>query len=97
MNVRFDFDYLCASSRLKLSDDEKRSLSPQLKRIVNWIAELERAVPQEKDFIFHQFLSCLDTLRKDRRGSSFTSRQALFNSPENKHGYFTVPRVINSK
>jgi len=95
MNV--DFDYLCVSSRLKLSEKEKNKLSPQLNRIVGWIAELEKKVSSERDIGFYQSLTHLSDLRKDKTRDSFSSRQAMANSPEIKNSYFSVPKVIKSK
>jgi len=97
MDADFDFHYFCASSHLRLSEKEKNRLSSQLKRIVDWIAELERALPLKKESVFHQSLCRLGTLRKDEIGSSFAIHQALSNSPESKDGYFHVPKVIKSK
>lgn len=97
MDVSFDFDYLCVSTHLRLSKKEKRKLLPQLKKIVEWIIELEKPGQIKEDIFFHDSLSLSCPLRKDKAVESFSNKRAFLNSPETQKNYFCVPKVIKSK
>jgi len=94
MPEKIDIDYVCSLAALRLSEEEKKELAPQLQRIVEWIAQissLNLTGIKDKEL---STVSLATPLRKDVVQGSLSPEEALANAPEKENELFKVPRVI---
>ena len=97
MKPKINIDYVCALAHLRLSDVEKSRLAPQLIKIVRWVDKLDELnIDVSKGEVFSPLPFPLP-FRKDEILSSFSSEEALANSPEKKGEFIKVPKVIEEK
>ena len=85
--------HVAALARLELTDEEIARYRKQLARVFGHIEQLSevdidgiRALSSAGDFT--------NVFRKDEERSCLSQEEALRNAPEQKDGFFIVPRVI---
>ena len=97
MEPKMDIDYVCALANLKLSEEEKSRLEPQMINIVKWVDKLEELEFDVSKGEVYSLISFSLPFRKDKIQPSFPAIKALANSPENSDGFIKVPKVIEEK
>lgn len=50
MKHKIDIDHVCALAHLKLTEEEKSLLAPQMVKIVKWVDKLEEASLRTSDY-----------------------------------------------
>jgi len=94
---KIDIDHICALANLKLSEEGKARLEPQLVKIVEWVNKLEELKLDLTQGEVYTPISFPLPLRPDEVQPSISSEDALFNSPETGGKFIKVPKVIEEK
>jgi len=97
MKSKIDLDHICALANLKLTEEDKKLLEPQIIRIVKWINKLEELKIDVKKGELYSFFSFTLPFRKDKIKRSLPAEEALANSPEKSKGFIKAPKVIEEK
>jgi aspartyl-tRNA(Asn)/glutamyl-tRNA(Gln) amidotransferase subunit C len=97
MNPKIDLDYICTLANLRLTEEDKKLLEPQMIKIVKWVNKLE-----ELKFDISREEPCAPVsfslpFRKDEIKPSLPTEEALANSPEKGEEFIKVPKVIEEK
>ena len=88
-----DVEKVAKLAKLQLSEEEKERFRGDLEQILGYVDKLsevdtESVVPTEYGH------SSSTTLREDRIEPSLPQDEAIRNAPEQKDGFFRVPKVI---
>jgi len=97
MKPGLDIDYVCALAHLRLTEQEKKVLAPQMAKIVEWVGrldEIQLPVPSEAPD-FHLPFSL--PLRTDEVKESLPLESVLAGAPEKETPFIKVPKVIDEK
>jgi aspartyl-tRNA(Asn)/glutamyl-tRNA(Gln) amidotransferase subunit C len=97
MKQKIDIDHICALANLKLSEEEKARLEPQLVKIVEWVNKLEELELDVTQGEVYSPVSLPLPLREDEIQPSISNEDALSNSPETGGKFIKVPKVIEEK
>ena len=84
---------LALLARLEISDDEIRTIGPQLERILGFVEQLSKLNTEDVE----PMTTALDVVNRwtsDVPGGSIDRVDALGNSPANDGEYFMVPPVL---
>jgi aspartyl-tRNA(Asn)/glutamyl-tRNA(Gln) amidotransferase subunit C len=97
MNPKIDLDHICALANLKLTEEDKKRLAPQMIKIIKWVNKLEELKFDVSRGELYSSVSFFLPFRQDKRQPSFSIEEALGNSPEKNGGFIKVPKVIEEK
>jgi len=97
MNPKIDLDHICALANLRLTREEKKSLKPQMIKILEWVNKLEELEIDISKGEVYSSVSFSLPIRKDKIQPSFSPAEALASSPEKSRGFIKVPKVIEEK
>ena len=97
MKPKINIDYVCALANLKLTEEEKSHLAPQMIKIVKWVDKLEELELDVSKGEVYSPVSFSLPFRKDETKPSFPTKQATANSPERTEEFIKVPKVIEEK
>jgi len=86
-------DYLAKLSRLKLSDEEKKFLAPQLQEILGYVEKLSDVNVENISPMAHT-LNFNNVYREDNAKKVFEKNDILKNAPQTDGDYFEVPKII---
>lgn len=84
-------------SRLKLSEEELALYSGQLASILSYIDKLNEIDTKDTPPTSHALSTLKNVFRKDEIKPSLSVEEALANAPEEKDGFFKIPKVIEGK
>jgi len=87
---------IASLSKLELSEEEIQLFSKQLPDIVKFIEKLEE-LNTEYILPFYEMINLEAPLRKDEIKEGLSKEDALKNAPEEKDGFFVVPRVVKAE
>ncbi len=87
---------IASLSKLKLSEGEVELFSKQLPDIVKFIEKLEE-LDTEDILPFYEMIERDALLRKDKTKEGLSKEDALQNAPDEKDGFFVVPRVVKAE
>lgn len=90
----FDIDYVAKLARIELTDAERDAFSRQLSSILGHIDALNAVDTSGVTPTAHAF-PLENVLGADHVEPSLTPEQALRNAPDQREGYFAVPRVVS--
>jgi aspartyl-tRNA(Asn)/glutamyl-tRNA(Gln) amidotransferase subunit C len=88
-----DVEYVARLARLELAQDEAAQLTEQLDRILDYIAKLNELDTSNVEPTSH-VLPIRNVTRPDRVEIRMSREDALALAPEERDGYYQVPRVI---
>ncbi len=97
MKSDLDIDHICALARLRLTEQEKKVLAPQMEKIVEWVGQLEEIdlpLPSEAP---DSHLPFSLPLRADDVRESQPLESVLANAPDREWAFIKVPKVIEEK
>lgn len=80
-------------AKLEFTDNEKKALQAQLNQIVTYVEKLNELDTDDVEPTLH-VLDMKNVFREDVVKSSMSQEDVLKNAPRQKHGYFSVPKVI---
>jgi len=81
------------NSRLKLTEKEINSLTPQIKEILDLFSEIDKA-PVDKLKPSFQPLEIKNITREDKTKPCLSQEEALQNTKHKQDGYFKGPKAI---
>lgn len=88
-----DVEYIAELARLELRQEEKKLYAGQLKNILGWVEELNKAKTGEVPPTAH--ILGLENVLRDDNPETFTDRQAILkNAPEREFDFVKVRKVI---
>ncbi len=85
--------YVAHLARLDLSEDEKRTLTPQLNNILMYM-DILNGVDTEGIAPMTHAISLNNVFRDDTEKTSIGVEIALSNAPDGDMGFFGVPKII---
>lgn len=97
MEKKIDIDHICALASLKLTQEDKSQLVPQMNQIVEWVDKLGELRLESSKNEEYTPVSFSLSFRDDEIKPSFSDKEALANSPENDGEFMKVPKVIEEK
>ncbi|MCK4520980.1 MAG: Asp-tRNA(Asn)/Glu-tRNA(Gln) amidotransferase subunit GatC [Nanoarchaeota archaeon] len=80
-------------ARLKLTDAEIKKFLPELKEVLEYFSELDKADVKGVKPSF-QPVEIKNLMREDKIKKSLTQEEALRNTSHKKDGYFKGPRAV---
>ena len=81
------------NARLKLTESEIKEFSPQLKEILEYFSEIEKAPTNSLQPTFHP-IEIKNVTREDMPKKCLTQQEALQNTKHKQDGYFKGPKTI---
>ena len=88
-----EVEHVAHLARLKLSQEEKELFTTQLNAILEYMEKLAQVDTGGVEPTFH-VVEHRNAFRDDEVKASLPKEEILANAPEEKEGYFRVPRVI---
>ena len=88
-----DVKYVAALARLKLTGEEEREFSRQLKEILGYMEKLNAVDTSGVEPTSHA-MDLKNVLREDAAESAGCSEEILANAPDRDGNYFKVKKVI---
>lgn len=88
-----DIDKIAKLARIKISDTEREDLSGGVKKVISWVEELQEVNVDGIEVMTGVYNDPL-RMEKDEILDGDIADEVLKNAPEEKYGYFTVPKVI---
>ena len=82
-------------AKIKIADKDKKHLSDQLKKIINWINILSEADTNNVE-ILNNIHSKNLTLFEDNIESQENVEKLMTNATDDKYNYYTVPKMIDN-
>ena len=81
------------NARLELTESEIKELLPQLKEILEYFSEIEKAQTEKLQTTFHP-VEIKNITREDISKKSLTQQEVLQNTKHKQDGYFKGPKTI---
>ncbi|MBL0385828.1 Asp-tRNA(Asn)/Glu-tRNA(Gln) amidotransferase subunit GatC [Tumebacillus sp. ITR2] len=88
-----EVEHIAHLSRLALTDEEKVKMADTLGKILNFANELQELDVENVAPTTHT-LPLKNVLREDEARTWMTQEQALSHAPDQEHGQFKVPAVM---
>jgi aspartyl-tRNA(Asn)/glutamyl-tRNA(Gln) amidotransferase subunit C len=97
VNPKIDLDHICTLANLKLTEEDKKLLEPQMIKIIKWVNKLEELEIDISKGELDSSVSLSLPFREDKIKPSLPTEEALASSPEKSEGFIKVPKVIEEK
>jgi aspartyl-tRNA(Asn)/glutamyl-tRNA(Gln) amidotransferase subunit C len=91
-----DVEKIAELARLKFSDEELESFTPQMNEILNYMEKLNELDTENVEPLSHP-VEQTNVFREDSLKPSITKEDALKNAPAKDENHFKVPKVIGDK
>ncbi len=91
-----DVEKIAELARLKFSEDELESFTPQMNEILSYMDKLNELNTENVEPLSHP-VEQTNVFRKDEIKTSITTEDALKNAPAKDEHHFKVPKVIGDK
>jgi aspartyl-tRNA(Asn)/glutamyl-tRNA(Gln) amidotransferase subunit C len=91
-----DVEKIAELSRLKFSDEELQSFTPQMNEILTYMDKLNELDTEKVEPLSHP-VQQTNVFREDKLKTSIPTEAALKNAPSKDEHYFKVPKVIGDK
>jgi aspartyl-tRNA(Asn)/glutamyl-tRNA(Gln) amidotransferase subunit C len=88
-----DVEYAARLARLELTEEEKRSMTAQVRDVLQYMAKLNELNTDDVEPTAH-VLPIKNVWRKDHRGESLKPEEVLKIAPKSQEGMLRVPRVL---
>ena len=82
-------------ARLKITDEQVKTFTPQLNAILTYVAQLEQLDTSHVEPLAH-CLPVSNVLRDDTIQPSLSNADALANAPAKDGEFFTIPKVLGN-
>lgn len=79
-------------SKIKLSEKEEESFKDELNNILNWVDDLKKVDTDKIEPMLSVFNENMNSREDESKPTN--SEEVLSNAPEQKEGFFVVPKVI---
>jgi len=94
-NDEVDISHLIQLCRIQFSEEEKKVLKEDLKKILRYMTLLEEVDTSGAAPCIHVNETLINVLREDVRGSPMNREEFLKNAPDHVGGMIKVPPVIS--
>lgn len=91
-----DVEKIAELARLKFSDEELNSLTPQMNEILSYMDKLNKLDTENVKPLSHP-VEQTNIFRDDELKNSISTEEALKNAPDKTESHFKVPKVIGDK
>jgi aspartyl-tRNA(Asn)/glutamyl-tRNA(Gln) amidotransferase subunit C len=91
-----DVEKIAELARLKFSEEEIESFTPQMNEILSYMDKLNELDTENIKPLSHP-VEQLNVFRKDEMKASIPTEEALKNAPSKDEHHFRVPKVIGDK
>jgi len=91
-----DVEKIAELARLKFSDEELGSFTPQMNEILSYMDKLNELDTNDVKPLSHP-VEQTNIFREDEMKPSVTTEEALKNAPSKDEHHFKVPKVIGDK
>jgi aspartyl-tRNA(Asn)/glutamyl-tRNA(Gln) amidotransferase subunit C len=91
-----DVEKIAELARLKFSEDELESFTPQMNEILSYMDKLNELNTENVEPLSNP-VEQTNVFRKDEINPSITTEDALKNAPAKDEHHFKVPKVIGDK
>ncbi len=88
-----DVEYAARLARLKLTDEEKKSMTSQVRDVLHYVAKLGELNTEDVEPTAH-VLPIKNVWRADEREESLSPEKVLGIAPKAQDGMLRVPRVV---
>ena len=92
-NSDLDVAYVAKLARIKLTEDEAKTVQKQLDDVLKYVEKLRELDVSGVDAAAN-VLSAFNVFREDAPRDWFSAEQALSNAPRQANGLFIVPKVV---
>ena len=79
-------------SKIRLSEKEEKSFKDELNNILDWVDDLKKVDTEKIEPMLSVFNENMTS--RDDKYKPTKSEEILANAPEEKEGFFVVPKVI---
>ena len=87
-------DYISKLALLELTEDEKESLTKQLREIIEFFNKLNELNTDDIEPTTHPIEGLKNVFREDIPWKSLSNEEALRNAEYTQDGYFKAPRIL---
>ena len=87
-------DEIAHLARLELNEEEKKEMSVEMSKILDWMEKLNDIDTSSVEPLIHMSQE-INVLREDKEGEMLSHEDALKNAPKKDSNYFRVPKVID--
>jgi len=87
-------DYISKLALLELTEDEKESLTKQLREIIEFFNKLNELNTDDIEPTTHPIEGLKNVFREDIPWKSLSNEEALRNAEHTQDGYFKAPRIL---
>lgn len=94
--MAMDIDQVALLARIKLREDEKKSLSQDLEKILDYVKKLNELDTSQTPPTSHA-LALENVFRPDAVNPQHVCDQALAHAPDREGNFFKVPKVIEGE
>ena len=88
-----DIKKIAKLSRIKLSDADHENVSTQVKKVIDWVEDLQEVDTDNIEIMTGVYNDPM-RMEKDEVLDGDIAEDVLKNAPDEKYGYFAVPKVI---
>lgn len=88
-----DIQKIAKLSRIKLSDADHENVSTQVKKVIDWVEDLQEVDTDNIEIMTGVYNDPI-RMEKDEVLDGDIAEDVLKNAPDEKYGYFAVPKVI---
>ena len=91
-----DVEKIAELAKLKFSDEELESFTPQMNEILSYMEKLNELITENIEPLSHP-IDQTNVFREDKLKPSISTEDALQNAPSKDDQHFKVPKVIGDK
>ncbi|MGI5892138.1 MAG: Asp-tRNA(Asn)/Glu-tRNA(Gln) amidotransferase subunit GatC [Bacillota bacterium] len=88
-----DVEYVAKLAKLNFTEEEKVIYQEKLDAILGYMEQLQELDTKDIEPTTH-VLPLENVFREDKVGVCLSNQEALANAPDQKDGYFKVPKII---
>ena len=88
-----DVEYIAGLAKLSFTAQEKKKFVHQFNQILSFVEKLNELDTKDVAPTYNP-LNLTNVMREDECSPGLSQDDALKNAPRQKHGYFSVPKVI---
>jgi len=92
---REEVEHVARLARLSLSEEEKERFTNEFNSILEYFAKMQELDTRDVPPTSHVF-PMQNVTRPDIPGPTLTQEEALANAPDQRDGYFVVPRIVET-